>query len=256
MKYLKEFPYVTYLSATPILDRYLEQIDFFSNMNYYHLVWGNKEVVKVYRERTNNPISAAIEIVRAYQKGNFPSVFLDGKTYYSKECVIYLNSVSNIINIIKQTELSPEDVNIIVGSSEDNDKSIAKLGDGFQRGRIPLKDEIHKMITFCTSTAFAGCDFYSTCASTFVISDCKKINTSIDISTDLVQIAGRQRLDCNPFRKYLTFIYNINKEEIDDETFQNYLNKKVSLTAKEVEVHIPEHTRSLSGSLLGYKTIP
>lgn len=68
MKYLKEFPYVTYLSATPILDRYLEQIDFFSNMNYYHLVWGNKEVVKVYRERTNNPISAAIEIVRAYQK--------------------------------------------------------------------------------------------------------------------------------------------------------------------------------------------
>lgn len=237
LKYLKEFPYVTYLSATPILDRYLEQIDFFSNMNYYHLVWGNKEVVKVYRERTNNPISAAIEIVRAYQKGNFPSVFLDGKTYYSKECVIYLNSVSNIINIVKQTELSPEDVNIIVGSSEDNDKSIAKLGDGFHRGRIPLKDETHKMITFCTSTAFAGCDFYSTCASTFVISDCKKINTSIDISTDLVQIAGRQRLDCNPFRKYLTFIYNVNKEEIDDETFQNYLNKKVSLTAKEVEAN-------------------
>ena len=237
LKYLKEFPYVTYLSATPILDRYLEQIDFFSNMNYYHLVWGNKEVVKVYRERTNNPISAAIEIVRAYQKGNFPSVFLDGKTYYSKECVIYLNSVSNIINIIKQTELSPEDVNIIVGSSEDNDKSIAKLGDGFQRGRIPLKGEIHKMITFCTSTAFAGCDFYSTCASTFVISDCKKINTSIDISTDLVQIAGRQRLNYNPFRKYLTFIYNVNKEEIDDETFQNYLNKKVSLTTKEVEAN-------------------
>ena len=25
---------------------------------------------------------------------------------------------------------------------------------------------------------------------------------------------------------------------------------------KDVEVHIPEHTRSLSGSLLGYKTIP
>lgn len=70
--------------------------------------------------------------------------------------------------------------------------------------------------------------------STFVISDCKKINTSIDISTDLVQIAGRQRLNCNPFRKYLTFIYNVNKEEIDDETFHNYLNKKVSLTAKEV----------------------
>lgn len=44
-------------------------------------------------------------------------------------------------------------------------------------------------------------------------------------------------MHCNPFRKYLTFIYNINKEEIDDETFQNYLNKKVSLTAKEVEAN-------------------
>lgn len=237
LEYLKEFPYVTYLSATPILDRYLEQIDFFRDMNYYHLVWENKEVVKVYRERTNNPISAAIEIVRTYQKGNFPSVSLDGKTYYSKECVIYLNSVSNIINIVKQTELSPEDVNIIVGSSEENDKSITKLGEGFQRGRIPLKGETHKMITFCTSTAFAGCDFYSTCASTFVISDCKKINTSIDISTDLVQIAGRQRLVCNPFRKYLTFIYKVNKEDIDDETFRNYLNKKVSLTSKEIEAN-------------------
>ena len=41
-------------------------------------------------------------------------------------------------------------------------------------------------------------------------------------------------MTCNPFRKYLTFIYNVNKEEIDDETFQNYLNKKVLLTAKEV----------------------
>ena len=81
---------------------------------------------------------------------------MDGETYYSKECVIFLNSVSNIVNIVKQTELLPDEVNIIVGSSEENDKSIAKLGNGFQRGRIPLKGETHKMITFCTSTAFAG----------------------------------------------------------------------------------------------------
>ena len=69
---------------------------------------------------------------------------MDGETYYSKECVIFLNSVSNIVNIVKQTELLPDEVNIIVGSSEENDKSIAKLGNGFQRGRIPLKGETHK----------------------------------------------------------------------------------------------------------------
>lgn len=235
LKHLKEFPYVTYLSATPILDKYLEQIDFFRDMDYYRLIWENKEVVKVYRERSPNPIDAAIEIVRAYQCGNYPSLFMDGKTFYSKECVVYLNSVNNIVNIVKQTGLLPGDVNIIVGSSEDNDKSIAKLGDGFQRGRIPLKGEAHKMVTFCTSTAFAGCDFYSTNASSYVISDCKRVNTAIDISTDLVQIAGRQRLACNPFRKYLTFVYNVNKEDLDESEFWECLNDKVYLTEKEVE---------------------
>lgn len=89
LEHLKRFPYVTYLSATPILDKYLEQIDYFKDMNYYHLIWTNKEVVKVYRERSNNPISAAIEIVRSYQNKNYPSVFMDGETYYSKECVIF-----------------------------------------------------------------------------------------------------------------------------------------------------------------------
>lgn len=235
LEHLKGFSYVTYLSATPILDKYLEQIDFFRDIDYYHLVWANKEVVKVYRERSPNPIDAAIEIVRAYQSGNYPSLFMDGETFYSKECVIYLNSVSNIVNIVKQTGLLPGEVNIIVGSSEENDKPIAKLGDGFQRGRIPLKGEVHKMVTLCTSTAFAGCDFYSTNASTFVISDCKRINTAIDISTDLVQIAGRQRLACNPFRKCLTFVYNVNKEDVGDDEFRKSLNDKVYLTEKEVE---------------------
>lgn len=50
------------------------------------------------------------------------------------------------------------------------------------------------MFTFCTSTAYAGCDFYSTNAATFVISDCNRPNTAVDIATELVQIAGRRRL--------------------------------------------------------------
>ena len=119
---------------------------------------------------------------------------MEGVKMYSKECVIFLNSVTNILDIIKKTGLSPDDVNIIVGNSAENDAQIGKLGDGFIRGRIPLNGEKNKMFTFCTSTAFAGCDFYSDCATSFVISDGKRINTTIDISTDLVQIAGRQRL--------------------------------------------------------------
>ena len=230
----RSFPYVTFLSATPILDKYLEQIDHFKDMNYYQLDWEEKDIVRVYRERTKNPINAALEIVRYYQNGNYPSVYVNGERIYSKECVIFLNSVNNIVNIIKQTELKPEEVNIIVGNSEDNDRQIARIGEGFKRGRIPLKGETHKKFTFCTSTAYAGCDFYSTNAATFVISDCNRPNTAVDIATELVQIAGRQRLACNPFRQFLTFIYNVNAEEVEQETFNEHLCRKVNVTLDEI----------------------
>lgn len=230
----RSFPYVTFLSATPILDKYLEQIDHFKDMNYYQLDWEEKDIVRVYRERTKNPINAALEIVRYYQNGNYPSVYVNGERIYSKECVIFLNSVNNIVNIIKQTELKPEEVNIIVGNSEDNDRQIARIGEGFKRGRIPLKGEPHKKFTFCTSTAYAGCDFYSTNAATFVISDCNRPNTAVDIATELVQIAGRQRLACNPFRQFLTFVYNVNAEEVEQETFNEHLCRKVNVTLDEI----------------------
>ena len=230
----RSFPYVTFLSATPILDKYLEQIDYFKDMNYYQLDWEEKDIVRVYRERTKNPINAALEIVRYYQNGNYPSVYVNGERIYSKECVIFLNSVNNIVNIIKQTELKPKEVNIIVGNSEDNDRQIARIGEGFKRGRIPLKGETHKKFTFCTSTAYAGCDFYSTNAATFVISDCNRPNTAVDIATELVQIAGRQRLACNPFRQFLTFIYNVNAEEVELETFNEHLCRKVNVTLDEI----------------------
>ena len=230
----RSFPYVTFLSATPILDKYLEQIDHFKDMNYYQLDWEEKDIVRVYRERTKNPINAALEIVRYYQNGNYPSVYVNGERIYSKECVIFLNSVNNIVNIIKQTELKPEEVNIIVGNSDDNDKQIARIGEGFKRGRIPLKGETHKKFTFCTSTAYAGCDFYSTNAATFVISDCNRPNTAVDIATELVQIAGRQRLACNPFRQFLTFVYNVNAEEVELETFNEHLCRKVNVTLDEI----------------------
>ena len=230
----RSFPYVTFLSATPILDKYLEQIDYFKDMNYYQLDWEEKDIVRVYREHTKNPINAALEIVRYYQNGNYPSVYVNGERIYSKECVIFLNSVNNIVNIIKQTELKPEEVNIIVGNSDDNDKQIARIGEGFKRGRIPLKGETHKKFTFCTSTAYAGCDFYSTNAATFVISDCNRPNTAVDIATELVQIAGRQRLACNPFRQFLTFVYNVNAEEVEQETFNEHLCRKVNVTLDEI----------------------
>ena len=232
---LKDFEYVTYLSATPILDKYIQQIKHFSDIPYYELQWQNIERIKVIRHRTSNPISAALEIVNSYKKGIYPKINENENIRHSHECVIYLNSVTNIINIIKQTQLSPEDVNIIVANSLDNEDFVKKLGDNFKIGRIPLYGEKHKMFTFCTSTAFAGCDFYSTNATSFVISDSKRVHTTIDIATDLVQIAGRQRLQENMFNKYIVLIYNTCNCDKTEEEFEKYLQKKENLTKSEIE---------------------
>lgn len=165
------------------MDEYIDKIAFFDDIPYTKYEWEDAEKLEIIRVKSNYPIGAAIRIVQQYQKEVYPEVKLNaGEWIESKECVIFLNSVKNITSIVKQCNLSPDEVNLILGNSEDNDKSISQLGKGFTRGRIPLKGEKHKKFTFCTSTAYAGCDFYSDCASTYVISDIKRLNTSIDIS--------------------------------------------------------------------------
>lgn len=230
---LQSFDYVTYLSATPILDTYLEQIDEFQDIPYYEMRWQDVEKVKVIRLRSKRPVDSAIEVINSYKRGAFPRIEDNGEVVLSKECVIFLNSVNNIVKLIEHTELESDEVNIIVGNSNDNDTKLAQIG--HSRGRIPLRGEPHKMFTFCTSTAFAGCDFYSTNATTFVISDNKRVNTTIDIATDLVQIAGRQRLAENPFRKYLLFIYNVGACEKSKDEFERELAEKKRLTEAEIE---------------------
>lgn len=221
---VNEFDYVTYLSATPIADKYIQGMEQFKDVPYTELKWGDRvERIDVERIVSAKPINNAIEIVRNYQNGNLTQ---KGDAV-SKECVIYLNSVTNIVNIIRQTGLSPDEVNIIVAKTDENNNFIKELGRGYEVGSIPLKGEPHKMFTFCTSTAFAGCDFYSTCASTFVISDNKKVHTSIDIATELVQIAGRQRLACNPFRKTIVFIYNVDIGESNADVYKEAIEHKL-----------------------------
>lgn len=234
---LKKFPYVTYLSATPIADKYMLQMDWFKDMPYTILEWSNVEKRFVNRVQSKNPINNAVEIVRNYQRGIYASTLVNGERIESKECVIFLNSVTNIVNIIKQTGLQSDEVNIIVAFTDENEFIVKKLGKdkqgiAYEIGSIPLEGEPHKKFTFCTSTAFAGCDFYSTCASTFVVSDNKKANTSIDIATELAQIAGRQRLECNPFRNTITFIYNVDVGESKESSYKATLNEKWQKSVK------------------------
>jgi len=217
-----QYDYYTFMSATPIPEKFLNRIHKLSGLDKYKLIWQSVDKVNIVQYQTKNPIGIVTNLVNSFITGEYLPTLDDG--IQSKECVIFLNSVTNIVNIIRHLKLSPEDVNIIVADNEDNKYLIKKLGDRFCRGTLPIKGEPNKKVTFCTSTAYYGCDFYSDCATTFVVSDCNSQCKTIDIQTELPQIAGRQRNSNNPFAKEIYLIYNVNNRDIDEETFNNELN--------------------------------
>ena len=209
---------VYFISATPILDKYLGMIKFFKGMNFYELDWktnGPGRVVKPDIDVKPSPsFSRAIKgLIRSYRLGKSPKTYVTESgtsnvvEFKSKEAVFYLNSVHLIIQAIASNKLNPDEVNILCANTEENQKKISEKIPGHTIGRVPLKNEPRKMFTFCTRTVYLGADFYSDNACSFVFSDSNKDYLAVDISQDLPQILGRQRLDSNPWRHSATFYY-------------------------------------------------
>jgi hypothetical protein len=96
-------------------------------------------------------------------------------------------------------------------------------------GKIPTKGEPHKMFTLCTRTVYLGADFYSTNAQTFIFSDSNIESLSVDISMDLEQILGRQRLKENPWKNCATmFVKTTSKKKVKTKKeFDDRLNEKI-----------------------------
>lgn len=209
---------VCYVSATPMIDKYLDMLDEFKNLPYYELDWSSQDSSRVKRPmlyvKTLKAVYTEVKpIIEKYVNGNFDHRFVkdrNGKVrrIESKEAVFYVNSVNNITNIIKRAGLKPEQVNILVANTQDNIRKIQKrLGKKFDIGRVPLRDEPRKMFTFCTRTVYLGADFYSDNAQSFVVSDANIDTLAVDISLDLPQILGRQRLRENPWKDEATLFF-------------------------------------------------
>ena len=112
-----------------------------------------------------------------------------------------------IKSIITRNKLTQDQVNVICAKTKANKDILKKIG--ISLGKAPLKGEPHKMFTFCTRTTYVGADFYSTCASSVIVSDCKIDSLSTDIRMDFPQIMGRQRLAENKFKDECIFIYKL-----------------------------------------------
>lgn len=238
---LAQCPWVAYLSATPLMDEVVKEIPQLRNLPYTEYVW-NPEKVELHMSYSPKPLNAAMEIIKLYQRGDAPTYkYDDGREVKSQEAIFYINSVKGIVNIIAEMKLAADDVNIIISNTESNQRLLDKLSetmkDSYCIGSFPLLGEKHKTFTFCTSTAFQGADCYSETGVQFVVSSVHQENLCIDVQYGLTQIAGRLRLDTNPFRKHIYLLYNKKKSGMTREEFDAYMSEKVGVTKAECKMY-------------------
>ena len=238
LEYLKQSPTAYFVSATPMMDEYLEMLDEFRDLPYYELDWGSADSSRVIKPELDVFVMRAVgekasEVIQKYLSGDFESIVVlrNGipTRVVSDEAVFYVNSVNHITSIIKKNNLTPEQCNILCSDTPDNLKKIQRrLGKKFKIGEVPLKGEKPKMFTFCTRTVYLGADFYSLCARSFIFSDSNIDSLAVDISEDLPQILGRQRLFDNPWKNSATFYYRstANYREMKAEDFKRIIESK------------------------------
>ena len=219
VEYLQDCPNVLYLSATPMLDKYLEKLDMFKDLIFYQLDWKNSkytETINIQRKRTNSLGHECKKIIEKCLKGKFNvGVDLNGNPVESKEVVFYFNSISDIIRVINSSGLTPSNTTIICSDTSDNRDKLGKIG--FSISKVPLKNEVNKMFTFCTRSVYIGADFYSDCASSYIFADPNIKSLALDISLDLPQIVGRQRNRNNPFKNNIVIFYKtIQGDHVED----------------------------------------
>ncbi len=248
LEYLKQSPTAYFVSATPMMDEYLEMLDEFKDLPYYELDW-SEDLSRVIKPDLDVFVMRSVgekmsEIIQKYLSGDFEEIVVMRNgiptKVISNEAVFYVNSVNHITSIIKKNNLTPEQCNILCSKTDDNLKKIQKrLGKKFIIGEVPLERDPHKMFTFCTRTVYLGADFYSTCARSFIFSDSNIDSLAVDISEDLPQILGRQRLKENPWKNSATFYYRstANYREMKAEDFQKIIDDKMSMTESLLRVY-------------------
>ena len=246
---LHDIKRVCYLSATPMIDKYLEELDEFKDLPYYELDWAKLNPSRVIKpilitKQCKSITEEAKRIISRYKDGKFESLALPDENgnislIESREAVLYVNSVKNICDIIKKCGLTLDSTNVLCSDDIDNER---KIRDAFRKvdssvttktkciGKVPKEGEHHKMFTLCTRTVYLGADFYSTNARSFIFSDANIDCLSVDITLDLPQILGRQRLTKNPWKNHAELYYKVNTKAISQEEFDKYLDKKKEKT--------------------------
>ena len=266
---LKSVQKVCYVSATPMMEEYLNMMDYFKDLPYQELDWGTLDPGRIKKPnidvRSLKSVNTAIKpVIEAYRAGKFEHKLVNDvlthsmKDIESKEAVIYVNSVTNIIGIIRSCGLMPDEVCILCSDTPNNQKRISKKLDKKRQGieykieKVPTRDEPRKMFTFCTRTVYLGADFYSDNARTFIVSDANIDTLAVDITLDLPQIMGRQRLEENPWKdEAILYVRPLMKSKaMDIKEFRAWIEKKVEETNDLLDSYDNSPTEKSKASLI------
>lgn len=262
MYHLSDIQKVCYVSATPMLDKYIKMLDEFKDLPYFEFDWVTEDPSRIIKPVINTYITEkipkeAIKVIYSYKDGKFEkeSKINDQgliEEVESKEAVLYVNSVSLICSLITKCELTPDQCNILIARTKDNETKIRKAFNDVRKklglgkalkpadtliGTVPTKGEQHKMFTFCTRTVYLGADFYSTNARTFIFCDSNIDCLSVDISMDLPQIMGRQRLTENPWKNIANVYIKSTTAHITRAEFERKLDEKIGETKDLLNVY-------------------
>ena len=249
LEYLRQSLTAYFVSATPMMDEYLEMLDEFRDLPYYELDWYTEDPGRIIKPDLDVFVMRTVgekvsEIIQKYLSGDFEEIVVmrNGSPIriVSDEAVFYVNSVNHITSIIKKNNLTSDQCNILCSDTPDNLKKIQRrLGKSFRIGEVPLEGVKPKMFTFCTRTVYLGADFYSLCARSFIFSDSNIDSLAVDIAEDLPQILGRQRLFENPWKNSAVFYYRstANYREMKEEDFKKIIDEKKKDTEKLLKVY-------------------
>ena len=266
---LKSVQKVCYVSATPMMEEYLNMMDYFKDLPYQELDWGTLDPGRIKKPnidvRSLKSVNTAIKpVIEAYRAGKFEHKLVydyltqSMRDVESKEAVIYVNSVTNIIGIIRACGLMPDEVCILCSDTPNNQKRISKKLDKKRQGieykieKVPTREEARKMFTFCTRTVYLGADFYSDNARTFIVSDANIDTLAVDITLDLPQIMGRQRLEENPWKdEAILYVRPLMKSKaMNIKEFQAWIEKKVEETNDLLDSYDNSPTEKSKASLI------
>lgn len=189
---------VSFISATPIPLNYMPK--WISEIPQYKFEFSNTiKITPITMKRTFPFAALKDEIIRPIESKG--SVLIGDRKI--DKCIIFINSVENIIKIIKDCNLNEEDVAILCSDTTRNDYKIR----GYNR--IDKPNNLPKY-TFITSSGFEGIDLLDDTAINIVVSNTTKDCQMINLLTDLKQATSRQRNKHNPNYNRFIYIYNQN----------------------------------------------